>query len=104
MRKSYNKESLADTDQHVREHLSACCSATDDPKEFSAHVLTSTEEHPDGSIMVTGNLPGHGPKASYFNRKYDDLPTNQSSTVHEPVDLSAEELQAHLEKKFGVSP
>lgn len=103
LRKSFSKESLPETEQHVREHLSACCSATDDPKEFSAHVLTSTEEYPDGSIMVTGNLPGHGPKASYFHREYADIPTGKSSTVHEPVDLTPEELQSHLEKKFGVT-
>lgn len=103
MRKSYNKDSLDTTIQHVREHISACCSPSDDPAEYADQVIITTQEYPDdGSIMVTGDLKNHGPKADYFSKLYAPVLAGPSSTVHEPVDFDADQLADHLARKSGA--
>lgn len=103
-RKSFLQESQEDTIAHVLAHISSCCSPTDDPDEFKDHIQIEVTVNEDGSRTILGNLPGHEPRAAYLGFvRNSNVPGNKSSRVAGPVDLTPEELQEHLKKKFGVT-
>lgn len=93
---------LADTGLHVRGTLSMMASATEDPDEFAEEVTISTRPSRRGGYwlhglldrpMVADYLDTEVPKSEYT------ITRGKAATVHEPVDLSAEEFNRHMEEK-----
>jgi len=67
--------SVEEIKQHVREHLSACVSPSDDPDEFAHEVVVSTDpfvRESDGAngILVRGNIARNA-KANYLEDDFD---------------------------------
>lgn len=100
---SYEPGQLPETRDHVRQHISACCSATDDPNEFAIEVAITERIEGEG-VMVFGELVGHEAKADYLEPGYEPFEDalfhfGRPSTVADPVDLTPEQLEIHLAEK-----
>ncbi len=77
--------SVEDIKEHIREHLSACVSATDDPTEFAAEVVIGTEpfvresDNANG-ILIRGSLAREA-KANYLEADFDPEDEVQSNPL-----------------------
>lgn len=100
-RKALTPTAQDETVWHVVEHISSCCSETDDPAEFAGEVIVKfvpVQGEPE-AVMVVGELHGHSPTAYYFGEEVTEPERNKPAKVREPVDLTPAQLQDHLERK-----
>lgn len=101
-RMSYPDGDLIETTDHVRAHLSACCSPTDSPDEFAIEVDIRQELTPEGT-MVIGEI-NREPVADYLEpgyEPYDDalFHVGLPAKDHPAVDFTPEQLEIHLAEK-----
>ena len=59
----------AETEAHVRAHLSAVASPDDDPDQYAEQVVISRVDQRDG-VLITGVL-AHDPVADYLHPAFD---------------------------------
>jgi hypothetical protein len=100
-RKSVSPSVRDEVVMHVAQHISSCCSATDDGDEFAGQVdivFEGIENEPE-AVMVVGTLVGHEPRAKYFDTPYVSNPSNKAAKIAPPVDLTPAQLQEHLLRK-----
>ena len=60
---------VAETEFHIRSHLSSCASETDSDVEYAGEVVLTSDRLPDGKLHIVGTLD-RSPVADYLKPGY----------------------------------